>query len=173
MRMSRPRTNPLGAMARGAVAGAAGTIAMDALWFSRYRREGGDQDFISWETAEGTEKWDDAAAPGRVGRRLLEAVLHRDPPDRWARTTTNVVHCATGMMWGAQYGILAASTKRHRIPLAVAFGPAVWLSSYLILPLAKVYKPIWEYDAKTLAKDLGAHLVYGSVGAAAFAVIAR
>jgi hypothetical protein len=31
------------------------------------------------------------------------------------------------------------------------------------LPLAGVYQPIWRYDAKTLAKDASAHVVYGTV----------
>ncbi|HZA82419.1 MAG TPA: hypothetical protein VFC13_13265 [Actinomycetes bacterium] len=35
----------------------------------------------------------------------------------------------------------------------------------MLLPLAGLYRPIWEYDAKVLAKDLGDHLVYG-LGAA-------
>jgi hypothetical protein len=34
--------------------------------------------------------------------------------------------------------------------------------------LAKLYEPIWKYDAKTLANDLSAHLVYGLVTAAAW-----
>jgi hypothetical protein len=33
------------------------------------------------------------------------------------------------------------------------------MSGYVILPLAGLYKPIWEYDARTLADDLSAHLV--------------
>jgi len=40
-----------------------------------------------------------------------------------------------------------------------------------VLPLAKVYKPIWQYDARTLAKDLSAHLAYGIGTAAAFRVL--
>jgi hypothetical protein len=31
----------------------------------------------------------------------------------------------------------------------------------VVLPLAGVYKPIWEYDVPTLWQDLSAHLVYG------------
>jgi hypothetical protein len=31
----------------------------------------------------------------------------------------------------------------------------------VVLPTAKLYKPTWEYDRKTLAEDLSAHLVYG------------
>jgi hypothetical protein len=42
------------------------------------------------------------------------------------------------------------------------FGVAVWASSYVILPEAMNYKPIWEYDVKTLARDLGGHLAYGA-----------
>jgi hypothetical protein len=37
--------------------------------------------------------------------------------------------------------------------------------------MAKVYKPIWEYDARTLARDLGAHMVYGFVTAAALGAL--
>jgi hypothetical protein len=39
----------------------------------------------------------------------------------------------------------------------------VWSSDYVTLPLAGVYQPIWKYDAKTLAKDASAHVVYGMV----------
>jgi hypothetical protein len=38
--------------------------------------------------------------------------------------------------------------------------------------LAKLYKPIWEYDPKTLADDLSAHLVYGVGTATAFQLAA-
>jgi hypothetical protein len=31
----------------------------------------------------------------------------------------------------------------------------------VILPAAKLYKPIWDYDFNTLANDLSAHLAYG------------
>jgi hypothetical protein len=33
---------------------------------------------------------------------------------------------------------------------------------------AGIYKPIWEYDAKTLARDLGGHLAYGAGTGTAF-----
>jgi hypothetical protein len=41
------------------------------------------------------------------------------------------------------------------------------------LPILKLYKPIWEYDAKTLGDDLSAHLVYGLATAAAFRALSR
>ncbi len=157
--------------AAGALAGAAGTAALDRLLYSRYRRDGGEDSFWQWEFAGGVTSWDEASAPGQVGRKIDQLVTHRPPPDNWARTTTNIVHWATGIGWGAQYGVLAGRRARHRLMRALALGPSAWLSSYVLLPLAKLYKPIWEYDAKTLGDDLSAHLVFGTATAAVFAVL--
>ena len=47
------------------------------------------------------------------------------------------------------------------------------IAGYVVLPAAGLYKPIWEYDAKTLAKDLSAHLAYGAGTGAAFWLLRR
>ena len=117
--------------------------------------------------------WDAASAPGQLGQKLERFVTGHSPPDRWARTTTNVVHWATGIGWGLQYGALAGRTSRHPWIRVLALGPVVWLTGYAILPLAGVYKPIWEYDAWTLGEDLSAHLVYGATTSAVFAALTR
>lgn len=155
----------------GAMSGAAGTAAMDLLLYRRYRRDGGNDSFWTWESAKSVGSWDEASAPGQVGRKLEKLVARRSPPESWARPTTNAVHWATGIGWAAQYGVLAGKPFRHRWLLGLALGPAVWLSSYVVLPLAKVYKPIWKYDAAVLAKDLSAHMVYGTVTSAAYAAL--
>jgi hypothetical protein len=49
----------------------------------------------------------------------------------------------------------------------------VWIAGYAVLPLAGVYKPIWEYDARTLGEDLSAHLVFGAATSAVFAALTR
>jgi hypothetical protein len=169
----KSRVSPIGAVALGTVAGAIGTAAMDLVWYSRYRRGGGQQSLVAWETADGVDKWDDASAPGHVGKRLVEGFTQRELPDHYARLTTNVVHWATGLAWGAQFGLVAGSATRRSWKLGLLFGPAVWLSSYVALPLAKLYKPIWQYDAKTLGKDLSAHMVYGAATAGSFAALTR
>ena len=112
--------------------------------------------------------WDDASAPGQVARKALRPVIGEEPPDEWARPATNLVHWATGIGWGVAYGALAARTSRHMWAPALALGPVAWLSGYVVLPLAKVYKPIWDYDAQTLTKDLSAHILYGAVASIAF-----
>jgi Protein of unknown function (DUF1440) len=147
---------------RGAIAGVAGTLAMDLLWYRRARRAGSETGFLDWEFAAGLEGWDDAPAPAQVGRKLARVVLRRELPGERARLVTNVMHWSYGAAWGAGFGLLA-----DRIPAVpwrgVAFGLTVWSSDYVTLPLAGVYQPIWKYDAKTLAKDASAHAVYGVV----------
>jgi hypothetical protein len=166
-----PMPTPLGAVARGIVAGAAGTAAMDALLFGRYRRGGGTSSAEEWESSEGMSSWEDAPAPAQVGKRLLEGLFDRKLPPTRARLVNNVTHWAFGMFAGAQYGIVAESLPKHRILYGLPFGAAVWASGYVILPAAKLYQPIWEYDAKTLAKDLSAHVVYGVATAGALRLL--
>lgn len=170
--MARSPLSPLGAVVRGSIAGAAGTVAMDLVWYWRYRRDGGTDRFADWEFSTATTTWDQAAAPAQVGRRVVEGVLQRELSDSWAGPTNNVVHWATGLMWGSVYGIVARSTGKPRVRMGVPFGCFVWGTSYVVLPLAKLYEPIWRYDAKTLAKDLSAHLAFGLGTAATFRVLA-
>ena len=171
--MRRAERHPIRAALLGAAAGAAGTAAMDLVGYRRYRKGGGTEGLTPWETAENVNKWADAPAPAQFGKRVFERITGHDLPDHRARSTTNLVHWATGIGWGAQFGLVNGLWRRHQVVLGVLFGPAVWLAGYVILPLAKVYKPIWEYDRATLVKDFGAHMAYGSVTAASFAALAR
>ena len=155
----------------GAVAGAVGTAAMDLLLYRRYRRSEGSDPLWQWESAAGVTSWDQASAPGEMGRKLQRLATRREPADRWAWATTNIVHWATGIGWGAQYGAVSGLTTRLPLLTAAALGPVAWLSGYVVLPLVGVYEPIWRYDARTLADDLTAHLVYGAATCAAFLVL--
>jgi hypothetical protein len=169
----RGTVTPIGALARGLVAGAVGTAVMDGLLFSRYRRAGGDAGFEAWETSKGLSGWEDAPAPAQVGKRLVEGLFGiRLPPAR-ARLVNNITHWAYGMLGGAQYGLVAGSLARPRILYGLPFGASVWAAGYVVLPAAKLYKPIWQYDAATLANDLSAHLVYGVATATALQALSR
>ena len=161
---------PLGATLRGMLAGAVGTAAMDGYWYARVRARGGTASFLSWEFTTPRD-WDAISAPGRLGRRLAEAVTQQPLDARWAPTTNNVMHWGYGVGAGAAYGIVAGSLRRRRLVYGVLFGSAVWAASYVVLPLAGLYKPIWEYDPATLAIDLGAHVVYGVAAAGVFAAL--
>jgi hypothetical protein len=174
--MSRRRRTRSGlrvAVVRGLVAGAIGTAAMDALLFTRYRRGGGESAFGSWELSPGLSGWDDAPAPAQVGKRLFEGLTGRELAPERAALVNNVTHWAYGMAGGAQYGVLAGWLGAPRIRYGLAFGASVWGAGYVVLPLMGLYEPIWEYDSKTLADDLSAHLVYGLGTAAGVRVLSR
>lgn len=169
--MGSPRLNGSPALlrgAKGALAGAAGTLAMDLVWFRRYRAGGGSQPFVEWEFTGTVDSWDDASAPGQLGKRLAKVVANVDLPASAAGLTSNVMHWSTGMQWGVLLGLVLGGRSRSpgvglSIVSGVAVGATAFASSYVVLPLVGLYKPIWEYDAKTVWKDLSAHLVYGSV----------
>jgi hypothetical protein len=141
---------------------------MDLLWFYRYKRDHGKGGLFTWEFSSGLCTWEQAPAPAQIGRRLVEGVFEHELPAARAGLVNNLTHWGYGMLGGVQYGIVAGSAADPRILYGIPFGATVWAMSYVLLPLAKLYKPIWEYDCKTLAKDLSAHLVYGLATATAF-----
>jgi uncharacterized protein DUF1440 len=146
---------------------------MDTFLFARYRRNGGDTSAKDWESSAGVTGWEQAPAPAQVGKRLVEGLFGVTLPPTRARLVNNVMHWAYGILNGAQYGIVAESLPTPRIRYGLPFGAIVWASDYVILPAAKLYKPIWDYDAKTLANDLSAHLVYGLGTATALRLLSR
>ena len=145
---------------------------MDALLYARYRRGGGTQGFLAWETSAGLSEWDGAPAPAIVGKRLVEGLFGIELPPRWARLTNNVTHWGYGKLWGGQYGMAAGTTGVLRAWHGPALGTVAFGSGYVVLPLARLYQPIWEYDARTLARDYSAHLVYGITTVVSFRVLA-
>lgn len=170
--MSNSRT-PLGAIIRGLAAGAIGTATMDAFLFARYRLNGGESSAADWESSAGVTNWEEAPAPAHVGKRLVEGLFQIELPPTRARLVNNAMHWAYGIFNGAQYGIVSSSLPRTRVRYGLAFGATVWAGDYVILPAAKLYEPIWEYDRKTLTNDLSAHLVYGLATATALRLLSR
>ena len=162
---------PVGAVVRGLLSGAAGTAAMDIFLFAGYRRGGGTSTPEEWEFSEGLSSWEGAPAPAQVGKRLWEGLFQVELPPTRARLVNNVTHWAYGLLNGVLYGIVAGSLPKQRVNYGLPFGASVWAGDYLILPAAKLYKPIREYDRKTLAKDLTGHLVYGLATAAAMRLL--
>jgi hypothetical protein len=167
----RPLT-PLGAVVGGILAGAVGTVCMDAVRYVRYRRDGGEDEPLEWEFAP-VHTWAQAPDPGKVAQRVIEGFTQRELPDRWAWLTSTVMHWGYGSSAGVLYGVLAGSLRRPHPWYGLPFGALVWASGYVILPEGGLYKPIWEYDAKTLGEDLSAHLAYGAGTGVTFWLFAR
>ncbi len=156
---------------RGVASSALGTLAMDGFLYGRYRREGGATAFPAWESSAGLAAWENAPAPALVGKRLLERALKREVSPQSARALNNVTHWGFGLATGATYGLLLGRQRPPKVRYGLPFGAAVWACGYVVLPPLGVYEPIWKYDARTLGKDLSAHLIFGTVTAVAFALL--
>ncbi len=163
---------PLTAITLGAVAGVAGTAAMDALMYKRYTADGGDQGFLDWETAAGVDDYETAPAPAQVAKRLVEGYLLIELAPSTARLSTNVMHWATGVSWGVNHAIVVGSMSKRRSAYGLVTGMTAWTASYATLAPAKLYQPIWCYPADALLKDASAHAVYGLVTGTVFRLLA-
>jgi hypothetical protein len=163
---------PLAAVAGGLLAGVVGTVCLDTVHYLSYRRTGGKKSPLEWEFAP-IETWERAPDPGQVAKRVIEGFTQAKLPDRWAWSISTAAHWAYGSAPAALYGILAGSRRSGRPLHGLPFGAAVWATGYVVLPQAGLYKPIWEYDAKTLVIDLSAHLAYGAGTATTFWLLAR
>jgi len=172
MRVRKNPMTPLAAVATGLLAGAVGTMCLDAVHYLKYRHAGGTDRFLAWEFAP-VESWETAPDPGQVAQRVLEGFTQRKLPDRSAWLISTIAHWGYGSAAGAAYGILAGSLRTPHPRYGLPFGVALFGGDYVALPIAGLYKPIWEYDAKTVAWDLSAHLAYGAGTGTAFWLLTR
>lgn len=156
----RPLT-PVAAVLAGLVAGAAGTVCLDAVHYLKYRRAGGKDSPLAWEFAP-VDNWEKAPDPGQVARRVIEGFTQRKLPDSSAWLVSTLAHWTFGSTAAVGYGIAAGSLPEPSPIYGVAFGAAVFAGGYIALPIAGLYEPIWHYDREVLAWDLGAHLAYGA-----------
>lgn len=157
----------VGTLVRGAVAGAVGTLAMDALWYRRYREGGGEGSFTEWEFTEASSIGE-AGAPAQVADTVTDAV-GVEVTDEHAGTVTDAVHWATGMANGVGHALV--NGERNPVLGGVLTGAGAFANSYGILGALGIYEPAWEYEPETLRKDLGAHLVYGLTTGLAYAAL--
>ncbi len=170
--MGRQPITPFAAVMGGVLAGAVGTVCMDTVRYLRYRKAGGTDSPMAWEFPP-VENWQQATDPGQVAKRVIEGFTQRELPDRWAWLTSTVAHWGYGSAAGAGYGILVGSLRRQNPVYGLPFAAVVWLTGYVVLPEGGLYKPIWEYDVKTLADDLSAHLAYGAGTGAVFWLVSK
>ena len=157
-----------GTIASGLAAGLAGTAAMTA-WqevAARLKRHA-----VPKTMREDDDPWARAPAPARLAKMVIEKVTGREVPRERIGLLTNAVHWGYGTSLGAVYG-LAANGRRPALA-GVAFGGGVWAFSYATLVPLGLYQWPWRYSAKTIAKDVSYHLVYGTGTAAAFAALER
>lgn len=167
--MATHTETPLHDVALGAGAGVAGALVKDQ--FQKLVSQAPGQD----GSGEGQEPstWEETPAPAKIGRRVIEGVFQREVPFEQHDKVMWATHLGYGAAWGALYGVVEASVRPRTLAHGLALGATVWGAAYVLLPAAKLYKPVWKYPPRTLAKDLSYHLVYGLGVALAFAASRR
>lgn len=160
---------PLGALVRGFVAGAVGSLGQD-LFFAATKKIAPSSGSTPFEPPESEQQ--DEQATETVARRAFEGLMQRELPIEEAKAG-RAVHYAFGAGWGGLYGLSAASAPTLATPAAgAAFGLLVWgASDDLLLPAFKLAAWPKHYPAKVHAYAIAAHLVYGAVTWLAFSAL--
>lgn len=156
-------------LAKGAIAGAVGTLTLDLIQFARHRASNGDESFPEWEITTDTPM-SEAGAPAEFADRVTDAV-GVDIPEHAGGATTNIVHWLTGMGYGIAHALF--TSRLPPVAAGVTTGTAAFANSYGVLGAMGIYKPAWEYEPSTLAKDLGGHLAYGLATDATYRALDR
>jgi hypothetical protein len=164
------RRDSVGLATRGLAAGVVGTALMTA-WqevVAHFRRHS-----MPKVMRQDEDPWESAPAPAQVGRLAVKGVLRRDVPAKYIPLFTNAVHWGFGTSMGAAYGLLHGLLRRRPAVEGPLFGLGVWAQSYATLVPLGLYKPPWHYPARTIAKDISYHLVYGAGTAAGYRLLER
>jgi hypothetical protein len=166
-RALRPRKpTPLGALARGLLAGAAGTFAQD-LFFRASARWAPRS--VELPPGEGKPDGRDESSLETASRRLVECMMMRAPLRAEAkRRAATVLHYLFGAGFGGLYGLWRETA---RVPASI-FGLTVWMvGDNLLLPLFRLAAWPQHYNAAIHAYAIQAHLAYGLGTAAAYALL--
>jgi uncharacterized membrane protein len=150
---SSPEGSPRGLAAGAGVAAAlVGTAAMTSAQYWLYGITGGEA----------------SEAPARVGERMLEVFGIKVKKEQRPALNT-AMHVLYGSSWGLPFGVAFGRGERPPGPVrGLVFGANVWAASLAMLPALGLAEAPWKQPVGALAQDLGFHLVYGTVTAAAY-----
>lgn len=155
------RQSPLGALVRGIVAGAAGSLAM-SLFFSVTKKLGlaPEPPREAFDPPEPAQR--DESETQAIARRFIEQLMQRGPIEH-KDLGGHLVHYAFGAGWGAAYGLATPSLRGlATLPGALVFGSLVWaVSDHVIVPGFRLAGWPQHYPPRNHVYALAAHLVYG------------
>lgn len=167
--LARPRApSPLGALARGLLAGAAGA-GLQSLFFRATRNWTPEPTKVRPEEIGRPSHEQTESGLEALGHRWVEDLMRRGPiGEVEKRRVASVVHYLFGAAWG---GLYALARESFRTPSTV-FGAMVWLvSDNLLLPAFRLAGWPNQYRLAEHRYALQAHLVYGLGTAAAYALL--
>jgi hypothetical protein len=163
-------------LAKGIGAGLIGTTGMTALQelsilVRKVRADGSGAS----EERRDEDPWSHAPAPAQVAKRMLETVFHQEVHADRIKLLTNLTHWGYGTSLGVAYAVVGRRLPLGRSPAVRGplYGTGAWAMSYAMLVPMGLYEPPWHYPAKTIAKDLSYHLVFGLGCATGYKLLAN
>lgn len=164
----RKAPSPLGAVARGLVAGAVGAGAQ-SLFFLATKRLAPTPTKLPRALQKPEAKAKNESSPETVARRTVDGLMQRGPLSPEAKSRAGrAVHYLFGAAWGGVYALCRESFRTSPF----LFGIGVWMASdNLILPAFRVAAWPHHYSLKEHHYAAHAHVVYGLSTAAAYALL--
>jgi hypothetical protein len=165
---ARRKPTPLGALARGLVAGAIGAGAQ-SLFFMATKRWMPKPTRVPRKDSKPEPEAIGESSLETVARRTIESMMQRGPIDDGTKSVAaSAVHYGFGAAWGGLFA-LTRESMRTSGPL---FGALVWMASdNFLLPLFRLAAWPNRYSFKEHHYALQAHFVYGASTAAAYAAL--
>ena len=166
--LKRKAPTPLGAVARGVIAGAIGAGAQ-SLFFRATQKLAPPRTKVPPELGKPERKARSESGLQTVARRTVEGLMQRGPLDKAQKArAASVLHYLFGAMWGGVYALCRESFRTS----PMLFGAGVWIASdNLILPAFRVAAWPRHYTVREHHYALQAHFAYGLSTAAAYALL--
>lgn len=174
MEQERTLTAFFGTLRRGVAAGLIGTACMTALQeVSLYLKRHAMTGMKHVDEPEQDDPWKRAPAPAQLLKQAVEKATGVAPDPVAIPLYTNVMHWGYGTGLGAAYALAERRIRLKPSLAGPAFGLGAWAQSYATLVPLGLYEWPWHYKAKTIAKDVSYHLVYGIGTALAYRLLER
>ncbi|HZX93999.1 MAG TPA: hypothetical protein VFE90_05750 [Myxococcales bacterium] len=164
----RKAPSPLGALARGLIAGAIGT-GVETLFYKATARWAPAPARLPPGPARRAPEGQAESVLETAARRTVEGLMQRGPlgPEQKSRAAL-IIHYLFGSAWGGIYGLCRESFRTS--PLL--FGGSVWLvGDWLLLPALRLGAWPQHSSVKEHLYASQAHVAYGFSTAAAYALL--
>lgn len=178
----------LSGLARGALGGVAGLLAM-RLFFQvagalrssdgepgKEHEEGRVERLEALDDISVTdvESREDEPATATVGRIAHEALVGREPNEERKARLGQAVHWSYGVLMGSAYGALRSNAVGSDLAAGLGYGTALWaVGDEIMVPLLGLSDGPTANHWSEHAKGLGAHLLYGAATATATQALRR
>ncbi|HYP20100.1 MAG TPA: DUF1440 domain-containing protein [Chloroflexia bacterium] len=168
----KSRRNVLAGLLAGMLAGAAATAAMDGYWAIVQNVPGERPEQKPKRGDDNQEKQEPSTQI--IADKVSKAVTGREVPKKHKAEAGVAVHYATGLLWGAAFGALAARVPRLGIVAGILYGVFIWLALDEVgLRALNIAPDADEVPLEEHAQALGAHLVFGGATGLATRLLLR